>query len=125
MEEAAAMEVMLCGLHQAQIGYQQVRGGRWNMPGDMKRKPPNFDDTDEYYLSPRSNASTTASDEEAPEPQPVESVWKPPLLDSPVYHKLREENEITEEKPPVSCLIFKNEKDPDGRLRHLAGLIAS
>ena len=70
MEEAAAMEVMLCGLHQAQIGYQQVRGGRWNMPGDMKRKPPNFDETDEYYLSPRSNASTTASDDTVKESAP-------------------------------------------------------
>ena len=124
MEEAAAMEVMLCGLHQAQIGYQQVRGGRWNMPGDMKRKPPNFDDTDEYYLSPRSNASTTASDDTVKEPT-VEIKWKPPVLDSPVYHQIKEENGITDEKPPVSCLIFKNEKDPEGNLRHLAGLIVS
>ena len=37
-EEAAAMEVMLTALHQAQIGYQHCRGGRWNMPGDMKKE---------------------------------------------------------------------------------------
>ena len=123
-EEAAAMEVMLCSMHQAQIGYQQVRGGRWNMPGDMRRKPPHFEAAEEYYMSPRSTASTTASDEGTTEPEP-ENKWKPPALDTSVYHKIREENGITEEKPPVSCLIFKNEKDPEGRLRHLAGLVAS
>ena len=49
-EEAAAMEVMLTSLHQATIGYQQVRGGRWNMNQDMKKKPPYFDKVQEYFL---------------------------------------------------------------------------
>ena len=40
------------------------------------------------------------------------------LLDVPL-----EENGITEETPPKSCPCFQDPRDPDGRLRHLAGLI--
>ncbi len=49
-EEAAAMEVMLCAMHMSQTGYQACRGGRFNMPGNMRKKPPFFDDTEEYVL---------------------------------------------------------------------------
>ena len=61
-EEAAAMEVMLTTLHQAQVGYQNCRGGRWNMPGDMKKKPPHFEKAEEYFTSPRSD-NTEKSEE--------------------------------------------------------------
>ncbi len=36
---------------------------------------------------------------------------------------LRDENGVTEEKPPKSYPCFRAERDPDGRLRHLAGLL--
>ena len=36
---------------------------------------------------------------------------------------LRDENGITETEPPKSCPIFRDARDPEGRLRHLAGLI--
>ena len=51
-EEAAAMEVMLCAIHMAERGIQFVRGGRWNMSGDMKKRPPYFEDIE--FESPRS-----------------------------------------------------------------------
>ena len=105
-EEAAAMEVMLCALHMAETGIQNTRGGRWNMAGDMKKRPPHFDDIE--FQSPRS---------EEPEPQ----VKLPDLL-PPQYEVLRDENGITE-APPKSCPCFRDERDPDGHLRHLAGLI--
>ena len=41
-EEAACMEVMLTTLHQAQVGYQHCRGGRWHMPGDMIKETAPF-----------------------------------------------------------------------------------
>ena len=110
-EEAAVMEVMLCSLHMAEIGAQNCRGGRWNMSGDMKKRPPYFDDCE--FQSPR-------SDEAAP-PTPPE-VQIPDIL-PPNYEVLRDENGVTEEKPPKSCPCFRDERDPDGRLRHLAGLI--
>lgn len=109
-EEAAAMEVMLVSLHQAKTGYQATRGGRWNMAGDMKKKPPYFEEVDEYFLSPRSDKSD--------EPQ-----LELPNMLPPNYEVLKKGNEITEEKPPKSCPCFRDERDPDGRLRHLAGLI--
>ena len=114
-EEAAAMEVMLCSLHMAEVGVQCCRGGRWNMSGDMKRRPPYFDDCD--FQSPR-------SDEAAP-PTPEEDskqVKLPDMLPAN-YEVLRDENGIVETDPPKSCPIFRDERDPEGRLRHLAGLI--
>ena len=39
------------------------------------------------------------------------------------YETLRDENGIVETAPPKSCPIFRDERDPEGRLRHLAGLI--
>ena len=41
-EEAAVMETMLYQLHAAKIGYQFMRGGRWNMVNKMLRPPPGF-----------------------------------------------------------------------------------
>ena len=111
-EEAAAMEVMLVSLHMADVGIQACRGGRWNMAGDMKRRPPYFEDC--AFDSPRSD--------EALPPTPEEEVKLPDLL-PPNYEVLRDENGITEEKAPKSCPCFRDERDPDGRLRHLAGLI--
>ena len=112
-EEAAAMEVMLVSLHMADIGIQACRGGRWNMAGDMKRRPPNFEDCE--FDSPRSD--------QASPPTPEEEEVKLPDLLPPNYEVLRDENGITEEKAPKSCPCFRDERDPDGRLRHLAGLI--
>lgn len=48
-EKAAVMETMLTAVHQEQVGYQNCRGSRWNMPGMMRRKPPYFDHAEEYY----------------------------------------------------------------------------
>ena len=39
------------------------------------------------------------------------------------YEVLRDENGIVESTPPKSCPIFRDQRDPEGRLRHLAGLI--
>ncbi len=40
----------------------------------------------------------------------------------PNYEVLRDQNGITEEKAPKSFPCFRDERDPDGRLRHLGGL---
>ena len=102
------MEVMLCSLHMAETGFQNTRGGRWNMPGDMKKRPPHFDEV--TATSPRSDQSTDGS------------IALPDMLPAN-YEVLRDENQITETAPPKSCPCFRDERDPDGRLRHLAGLI--
>ena len=104
-EEAAAMEVMLTSLHMAEVGVQGCRGGRWNMSCDMKRRPPYFNDCE----------FDSAESKE-------EEIDLPDLL-PPNYEVLRDENGITESTPPKSCPIFRDERDPGGRLRHLAGLI--
>ena len=119
-EEAACMEVMLTSIHQAQVGYQHCRGGRWNMPGDMKKKPPHWDNAEEYYTSPRSTTTEKSEEPEVPNEAP-----KLPSELPPMYHVLApkdEEGNITE-PPPRECLKFQNPKDPDGRLGILAGLI--
>ena len=125
-EEAAIMEVMLTAVHQSQTGYNCTKGGRWNMPGPMKRPPPYFDESKEY-ASPRSDE---AADGSTPEPgtpkataEPEVTEWTPPKDLPPCYEKLKEENGITEEKPPVQCPCFINEKDPTGQYRHLAALL--
>ncbi len=41
----------------------------------------------------------------------------------PAYQVLKEENGIVEDKPPVSCPCFTNDKDPTGDWRHLAGIL--
>ena len=46
-----------------------------------------------------------------------------PTMLPPYYEKLKEENGIIEDKPPVSAPCFENWKDPDGRLRQLAGIV--
>ena len=117
-EEAAAMEVMLCAIHMAECGINQCRGGRWNMSGDMKKRPPYFEDIE--FQSPRS--------EGAPQEEASDTVTEPPTVTlpdllPPNYEVLRDENGVTEEQPPKSCPCFRDERDPDGRLRHLAGLI--
>ena len=84
-------------------------------PVGMKRRPPYFEDCE--FDSPRSDeALPPTPEEELPE------VQLPDLL-PPNYEVLRDENGITEEKAPKSCPCFRDERDPDGRLRHLAGLI--
>ena len=127
-EEAACMEVMLTSIHQAQVGYQHCRGGRWNMPGDMRKKPPHFDNAEEYYTSPRSTATEKSEEPEMTHDQWVNGVThvdgKLAML-PPMYHVLApkdEEGRITE-PPPRECLKFQNPKDPDGRLGILAGLV--
>ena len=82
----------------------------------MKRPPPYFDDAKEY-VSPRSDE---AADGSAPEAEPT---WEPPKVLPPCYEKLKEENGIEEDKPPVQCPCFINEKDPTGKFRHLAALL--
>ena len=63
-EEAAAMEVMLCAIHMAECGINQCRGGRWNMSGDMKKRPPYFEDIE--FQSPRSEDAPQEADTETP-----------------------------------------------------------
>ena len=102
------------------------------MPGPMKRPPPYFDDAKEY-ISPRSEASDGAaaggSTPEAhaePEENEIRAPgvhWEPPKDLPPCYEKLKEENGIQEDKPPVQCPCFINEKDPTGKFRHLAALL--
>ena len=58
-----------------------------------------------------------------PTPQPEERQLTLPEMLPPNYEVLRDENGITEAQPPKSCPIFRDERDPEGRLRHLAGLI--
>ena len=111
-EEAAVMETMLCSLHQATIGYQQCRGSRWNMNQDMKKKPPYFDKAQEYYLD-NETATPPPSREESPDtPEPEPEVKLPTML-PPDYALLRDENNITEDKPPVSAPCFSG-PDPTG-----------
>ena len=107
-EEAAVMETMLCSLHQATIGYQPARGSRWNMNQDMKKKPPYFDKAQEYYLD-NETATPPPSREESPDTPEV----KLPTMLPPEYSVLRDENGITEEKPPVSAPCFAA-PDPSG-----------
>ena len=117
------MEVMLCSLHMAEVGPQGCRGGRWNMSGDMKKRPPYFEDIE--FQSPRSEEAEPAPNDTYPLYAVVQrepTVQLPEML-PPNYEVLRDENEITEEKPPKSCPCFRDDRDPDGRLRHLAGLI--
>ena len=99
-EEAAVMETMLCSLHQATVGYQQARGSRWNMNQDMKKKPPYSDKATEYFLDAR---------EESPDTSDI----KLPTMLPHDYETLRDENGITEEKPPVSAPCF-SAPDPTG-----------
>ena len=118
-EEAAVMEVMLCSIHMAECGPQAVRGGRWNMCGDMKKRPPYFEDIE--FQSPRSDEAQPPS-EDRDYPTPCPQLELPTML-PPNYQVLKEENDITEVHPPKSCPCFRDERDPEGRLRHLAGLI--
>ena len=83
------------------------------MAGDMKKRPPYFDDIE--FQSPRSEEKEPPVDD-APEVQL-------PCLLPPNYEVLRDENGVTEETPPKSCPCFRDERAPDGRWRRLAGLI--
>ena len=115
-EEAAVMETMLTSLHQAQIGYQQCRGSRWNMNQDMKKKPPYFDKVLEYYIDKEDDAETATpppSREDSPESVPE---IKLPNMLPPEYDLLLEENGITEAKRPVSAPCFADAPDPSGRM---------
>ena len=121
-EEACVMENMLTAVHQEQVGYQNCRGSRWNMPGMMRRKPPYFDNAEEYYtedVTPEKESAATTP--ETPPAVVTPPEWVPPALLPPAYETLRDENGITE-KPPVSCPCFRQ---PHEEWRHLAGLMGS
>ena len=118
-EEAAVMENMLFNVHASQVGYQCCRGSRLNMPGPMRRPPAYMQNCREFNESPRSQESTAPP---SPEPKTPES-WTPPTDLPPCYEKLRDENGITEDKPPVQCPCFINNKDPTGQYRQLAALL--
>ena len=105
------MEVMLTSLHQATLGYQQVRGGRWNMNQDMKKKPPYFDKVQEYFLD-----SETATPPPTREVSPETPEVTLPKMLPPEYEILKTENGIVEDKPPVSCPCFNDAPDPTGRM---------
>ena len=92
-----------------------------------EKKPPYWDNAEEYYTSPRSTTT-----EKSEEPEMTHDQWvngnthvDGKLLPTPMYHVLApkdEEGHITE-PPPRECLKFQNPKDPDGRLGILAGLV--
>ena len=110
------METMLTSLHQAQIGYQQCRGSRWNMNQDMKKKPPYFDKVQEYYIDKEEDAETATpppSREDSPDEEPE---IKLPTMLPPEYNLLLQENGITEAKHPVSAPCFSGAPDPTGRM---------
>ena len=69
--------------------------------------------TAKEYISPRSDEAEPKTPEE----------WEPPRDLPPCYEKLKEENGIEEDKPPVQCPCFINEKDPTGTFRHHAALL--
>ena len=75
----------------------------------MKRPPPYFDEAKEY-ISPRSDEAADGSTETQ-----AETEWEPPKDLPPCYEKLKEENGIVEDKPPVSCPCFNDAPDPSGR----------
>ena len=119
------MEVMLCSLHQATIGYQNARGGRYNMNQDMKRKPPYFDKVQEYYLD-NETATPPPSREESPETPDSYPLYRVVKLEDekevqlprmlpPEYDLLATENGITEESRPVSAPWFGDSPDPSGK----------
>ena len=95
--------------------------------GGHEKKPPHFDNAEEYYTSPRSTATEKSEEPELTHDQMVNGVTHvdDKLLPTPMYHVLApkdEEGRITE-PPPRECLKFQNPKDPDGRLGILAGLV--
>ena len=47
------------------------------MPGDMKKKPPHFDNAEEYYTSPRSTATEKS---EEPESDLPSELPPPPIV---------------------------------------------
>ena len=79
------------------------------------------------FQSPRSDEAQPPSEERAEVESGADQRSCPqlelPVMLPPNYQVLREENGITEEHPPKSCPCFRDERDPEGRLRHLAGLI--
>ena len=89
-----------------------------------------YDDMNEHRVASRALCLAEISEEEAaeaPEAQAAETPeaqeWEPPKDLPPCYEKLKEENGIVEDKPPVQCPCFINEKDPTGKFRHLAALL--
>ena len=104
------------------------------MSGAMKKRPPYFEDIE--FQSPRSEDAPqeetpdtvmeAPSQETSNDTYPLYAVVAAPKLPDllpPNYEVLCDENGVTEEQPPKSCPCFRDERDPDGRLRHLAGLI--
>ncbi len=84
----------------------------------MKKRPLYFENID--FQSPRSEDEKP--DEKPDCPSPPRQLLLPEML-PPSYDVLRDENEIKEDRPPKSCPCFRDDRDPDGRLRHLAGLV--
>ena len=75
------------------------------MPGDMKKKPPHFDNAEEYYTSPRSTATEKSDEQEMTHDQWVngdthmDDKLIPCSALPPMYHVLApkdEEGRITE-----------------------------
>ena len=62
------------------------------------------------------------ADYELPTEEEPKEIRLPDMLPAN-YETLRDENGAVDVIPPKSCPIFRDERDPEGRLRHLAGLI--
>ena len=90
------------------------------MSGDMKKRPPYFEDIE--FQSPRSEDAPQEETSDTVMGAPTPQLTLPDML-PPNYEVIRDENGVTEQHPPKSCPCFRDERDPDGRLRHLAGLI--
>ena len=86
--------------------------------GYEEETPPYFEEIE--FQSPRSDEAQPPSDERSEVDCPQLEL---PTMLPPNYEVLKEENDIQEANPPKSCPCFRDERDPEGRLRHLAGLI--
>ncbi len=84
------------------------------MPGNMKKKPPYFDNV-EYYEIPEKDEEV--KEEETIHEESPNEFQLPDML-PPCCELLKRENGITEDKPPKSCPCFTNWKDP-----HLAAIV--
>ena len=79
------------------------------MNQDMKRSLPILTKVQEYFLD-----NETATPPPSREESPDTPVVKLPTMLPHDYELLRDENGITDEKPPVSAPCFANAPDPTG-----------
>ena len=79
------------------------------MNQDMNKKPPYFDKVQEYFID---------KDEDDATPPPKEETQEISLPRDlpPDYNILLQENNIPEDKPPVSAPCFNDAPDPTGRM---------